>query len=652
VAEPFFAAYSALMAVALATLLARRFNTLSMQAKLLVAFLLVTLIPLLGLGYLNNYFGQNNLTESANRALLANASQTAAGFDAFMADRLINAQAQAELPAFIAYLTASATDAPSALLAADARATIRALALQDPRHIESYALLNRSGVSVFDTVASAVGTDESHHTYFQIPLETGQPYASPVEFVRGTGAASIYFSAPVKTETGETQGILRVRYSAGVLLDVLKSFVQRAGVTDQTFAILLDENHLRLAHSSDPTLIYKAVVPLPAETLAQLQAASFMPPGSAEALSTNLPEFEQGLQAMAVRPVFAADLSADGSGTDAIATARLSTRPWLVVFAQPQDEFLQTIRSQGRLTIVLALLMAGGTAVAAIVVAQLLAAPLTRLTQVATQVTAGNLWARARVETRDEIGALATAFNGMTEQLRETLAGLERRVADRTRALAASAEVSRRLSTILDQQQLVQAVVDQIQNTFNYYHAHIYLFDDGREHLLLVGGTGEAGRRMLANEHKIPRGRGLVGRAADTNSAVIVPDVSQAVGWLPNPLLPETCAEVAVPIAVGGLVLGVLDVQHNVTGGLTTEDAELIQSVANQVAIALQNARSYRQTQRQAELETLINTIGERIQSTTSVEAALQVAVREVGRALNARQTQVRLATPEREVAP
>ncbi|MEW6406766.1 MAG: GAF domain-containing protein, partial [Chloroflexota bacterium] len=140
----------------------------------------------------------------------------------------------------------------------------------------------------------------------------------------------------------------------------------------------------------------------------------------------------------------------------------------------------------------------------------------------------------------------------------------------------------------------------------------------------------------LARGHKVQKGRGLVGRAAETNSPVLVPDVSQEADWLPNPLLPETKSEAAIPIASGKQVLGVLDVQQNMVNGLGEDDVELLQSLANQAAISLNNVRTFEESRARAELETLVNTIGQKIQRAMTVEDTLQTAVREVGLALGA----------------
>jgi GAF domain-containing protein/HAMP domain-containing protein len=275
--------------------------------------------------------------------------------------------------------------------------------------------------------------------------------------------------------------------------------------------------------------------------------------------------------------------------------------------------------------------------------------PIEELAATSEAVANGDLSQEIEVKRNDEIGKLATAFNLMTTQLRDLIGGLEKLVTERTRALEASMEVSRSVSTILDQRQLVSEVVEQVRGAFNYYHVHIYTVDENTNDLIMAGGTGEAGQALLGGGHKIASGKGLVGRAATTKSTILVSDVEEEEGWLPNPLLPDTQAEIAVPMVIGEQVFGVLDVQQNEAGSLTETDAQLLESVANQVAIALRNARLYEGAQTQARQETIANSIGQKLQTAADIESVLQIAAQELGKALKTQRATIQLGTMTRD---
>ena len=164
--------------------------------------------------------------------------------------------------------------------------------------------------------------------------------------------------------------------------------------------------------------------------------------------------------------------------------------------------------------------------------------------------------------------------------------------------------VATKVAATLDEQQLLQEFVDLSKERFNLYHAHIYLLSDDKANLVLAAGAGEIGHQMVAEGRTIPLQleRSLVARAARTRQGVIVNDVRQEAGFLPNPLLPQTRAEMAVPIAVGERILGVLDVQADSVGRFSESDVMVQTTLAAQIGVALQNARSFAQSTRQSQL--------------------------------------------------
>ena len=221
--------------------------------------------------------------------------------------------------------------------------------------------------------------------------------------------------------------------------------------------------------------------------------------------------------------------------------------------------------------------------------------PIQSLAEAAQAIRSGDLSPRVAVTNSNELGTLAQAFNEMAGQLQDLIGSLEMRVQARTRGLEIVANLGEQLSAVLELETLMKLVVDQVQEKFDYYHAHIYLLDDEQKHLVVAEGTGPAGAAMKAAGHIIllAAPTSLVARAARNRQIVRVDNVREASDWLSNPLLPDTYAEMAVPIILADQVVGVLDVQEDEVGGLDEADESLLRSLANQVAVAIRNARLF-----------------------------------------------------------
>ncbi|MCB8924431.1 MAG: GAF domain-containing protein [Ardenticatenaceae bacterium] len=214
----------------------------------------------------------------------------------------------------------------------------------------------------------------------------------------------------------------------------------------------------------------------------------------------------------------------------------------------------------------------------------------------------------------------------------------------RARIIEDSYEINSKLATILEPQKLVNEAVNLIQSLLNYNYVQFYLMDESEKTLALAGGTGQAGQELFSRGHTVAVEKGLVGQAATTNAPVLVSDVSEMDTWVANPLLPNTQSELAVPISVGDVVLGVLDVQEDRKDAFSEEDMALLQSVATAAALSLQNARLYALAQQSAKYEAVLNQINQQVVAAPNMERVLQVAAQTLGSSLNVRRATVQLS--------
>ncbi len=224
------------------------------------------------------------------------------------------------------------------------------------------------------------------------------------------------------------------------------------------------------------------------------------------------------------------------------------------------------------------------------------AAPMRELVNVFSQVEQGDLKQRAHVTATDEIGELAIYFNRMIARIEELQINLEKRVEDQTEKLRASNEVGRIASTILNPDELIARVVNLISKTFDYYYVAIFLVAGNERWAELVDATGSAGEILKARRHRLQiGGNSMVGNAIASKQAQVAMDVGEAAVRFNNPLLPNTRSELALPLIVGDRVIGALDVQSIREADFRTDDIDTLQNLANQVAIAIENARLFRE---------------------------------------------------------
>ncbi len=235
---------------------------------------------------------------------------------------------------------------------------------------------------------------------------------------------------------------------------------------------------------------------------------------------------------------------------------------------------------------------------------QMITPPLTNLTEAMQAAMDGDYTYQIEARDRyDEIGQLSAAFVDMRAHVRALLDDLESRIASRTRDISATQEVGRFAASQRNLQTLMEQVVELIVEKFpDIYHAQIFLVDADRENALLRASTGEPGKIMLARGHRLGVGSvSVIGQVTGQGEVVVARDTGTSQVHQRNELLPLTRAELAIPLKVGNVTIGALDVQSRIRDSFGKDEIAILQTMADQVAVAIENARLYQDSVRRLE---------------------------------------------------
>ncbi|MCS6993388.1 MAG: GAF domain-containing protein [Anaerolineales bacterium] len=634
--EPALQVVTIALGLLLLVSIASQYSSLNLRSKLLVISVGASLLSIIAVTGAATFYSQTALTQNAREKLLTAARHTATAIDDYLRFNLEHVSAEAALPAFYRYLAKSNTERRGL---ADVQATLQALARRDTENIRSYALLDSNGNIIWDTrtvgLAVGPGKNQSEEDYFRVPYREGKPYISPVRFLPGGTGRAFYISAPVRDPFDQSVvGVLAIELRADLLDDILRENANAAGAS--SYAILLDEYNLILSDPLHPERTFRSATQLTAAQVAFLQTQKRLPAdANVFEISLEMNAFARGLSNINRSPFFT---SGDRAFEESMQVAAVFTgrQPWKVAFVQPVSVALAPVLQQTRAITAAALLTSFLLGLATLFLSRTITNPVAMLTRTAEEISAGNLNARAQVRSRDELGQLAKTLNAMSDQLQQTLAGLETTIAERTADLEAgqkqllerSAEleaanrhaqrraeqllavstVSNAIATVQNLDELLPLITRTISEKFGFYHVGIFLNDASNQFAVLRAANSPGGQRMLQRGHRLKIGEtGIVGNVVATNRPRIALDTGTDAVFFNNPDLPETRSEMALPLRDGPVVIGALDVQSTEPNAFSEEDIEILSALAGQVSTAIRNARLFEEIQRsQAELQTLL----------------------------------------------
>ncbi|MCG2785948.1 MAG: GAF domain-containing protein [Anaerolineae bacterium] len=438
--------------------------------------------------------------------------------------------------------------------AARQKATLKVIASAHPNLFLVHTT-NTNGINVARNDDADL-IDYNDRAWF-LGAKGGAPITFEALISRTIGKPALNMSTPIYDRFGEIVGVASIVSELSEISKDVLDIEEGGGIT-----YIVDANNRVVAHP-DPTY-----------TDGELRDLSAYPPVAA------LREGKIG------QLIFT-----DENNVTWIAYADRLDNGWGIFAQQPQAELLAPVRQFQTTATILILIVSAIMSVLAWLTVRRSIQPIGALTTTVSAIAGGDLNRIAEVKSQDEIGVLASTFNLMTAQLREAFGTLEQRVADRTRNLELAAEVGRTVSQVRALDIMLTDAAELIRKQFDLYYVQVYLTDPSQTNLVLQAGTGAVGAELIGRGHRLPLTTASInGRAAIEKKSMVIADTAASAAFKPNPLLPATRSEMAVPLLIGDRVVGVLDMQSEHAGSLSDDGLPAFEALAGQLAIAIQNA--------------------------------------------------------------
>jgi len=430
-------------------------------------------------------------------------------------------------------------------------------------------VLDAHGNVVISTIPGREGTNYQHQTFFQLGFL--RFYAGFVD-EPSFGTDNLIIATPIfDTSRQDLRGVLVLRSNAAILKEIMEN------------------------------------TPGFSEAETYLVNTRFRAVTKTRAFVVSTVNTQAGLEAIDQKVTGTKSIYANYTGHQVLGYYEWFQPMQVAVIAEVPLSFVVSSSLQALAgSTLLALFVVVVAIVAVVISARTITEPIKTLAQTTETFARGELSARAIVDRRDEIGALAQAYNQMATQLQEMVGNLEQRVADRTQdlegqtlRLRVAAEIARDAASARNLHDLLARSAELISNRFGFYHTGIFLLDNDKEYAVLVASPTEAGRKMIENNHKLRVGEiGIVGRVAATGEARVTLNTGADAVYFNNPYLPNTHSEMALSLKVENNVIGVLDVQSDQPQAFNEDDVAIMQILADQLATAIERTRLLQEVER------------------------------------------------------